>query len=191
MESHLAVPSIDTFVALLREARARHVDESALLADVCRLAGSLTEAKAAWLTDAMCRPDPAQGFGVHLLHEELDHTLATFVVTWLPQRTTPPHDHGTWAVVAGLEGEERNVIWRREDDAARPGYAEIVPADVSVVGAGDVIALPSGAIHSVSNEGDGVSVSLHVYGRHFNHTVRSQFDPAAKTEAAYQVRVAA
>jgi predicted metal-dependent enzyme (double-stranded beta helix superfamily) len=182
---------IEAFVAQLRDARARHVDEGEMLRRVAALAGALAEDKAAWLTDTMCRPDPLQGFGLHLLHEEDDHALATFVVTWLPQRTTPPHDHGTWAVVAGLDGEERNFMWRRLDDGFRPGHADVELTGQSVVGAGDVIALPSGAIHSVANEGDRTSVSLHVYGRHVNHTERSQFDPVAKTETPYKVQVAA
>lgn len=183
--------TIADFVAQLRDARARHVDEVALLQQVRALAGRLAARKAAWLTDAMCRPDPVQGFGLYTLHEEADHALAAFVVTWLPRRSTPPHDHGTWAVVAGLEGEERNVLWRRVDDRAQPGRADIERAGDTVVAADDVILLPSGTIHSVANEGDRTSVSLHVYGHHVNHTTRSQFDPAGKTETAYKVRVAA
>ena len=182
---------IDHFVDLLRDARARHVDEVDLLPRVQVLAGALAEGKATWLTDAMCRPDPDQGFGLHLLHEEDDHSLAVFVVSWLPQRATVPHDHGTWAVVAGLDGEERNIVWRRTDNRARPGHAEVDRASESTVRAGDVIALPSGTIHSVANDGDRVSVSLHVYGLHVNHTERSQFDPEARTQTAYKVRVAA
>jgi predicted metal-dependent enzyme (double-stranded beta helix superfamily) len=187
----MRTPTIESFAALLRESRARHLEEGEMLERVRVLAGALAEGKAAWLTDAMCRPDPVQGFGLHLLHEESDHALAVFVVTWLPKRTTPPHNHGTWAVVAGLEGEERNFVWRRTDDGTRPGHAAVELAHQSVVGAGDVIALPSGTIHSVTNEGDRVSVSLHVYGRHVNHTERSQFDPVARSETAYKVRVAA
>ena len=182
---------IDDFVALLRDARDRHVEEGELLTRVRMLAGALAEGKSTWLTEAMCRPDPEQGFGLHLLHEEADHSLAVFVVSWLPKRATVPHDHGTWAVVAGLDGEERNFVWRRLDDGFKPGHADVELAGESVVGAGDVIVLPSGAIHSVANEGDRTSVSLHVYGRHVNHTERSQFDPVAKTETAYKVRVAA
>ena len=35
----------------------------------------------------------------------------------------------------------------------------------------------SAEIHSVWNTGDQVSISLHTYGRHINHTGRSEFDP--------------
>jgi predicted metal-dependent enzyme (double-stranded beta helix superfamily) len=183
--------AVESFVALLREARARYSAEARLLARVRVLAAALAEARTSWLNEAMCRPDPVQGFGLYELHEEDDHALAVFVVTWLPRRMTPPHDHGTWAVVAGLDGEERNVVWRRDDDGRRAGYAEVVRVDEEVVRAGDVISLPSGTIHSVSNESDRTSVSLHVYGHHVNHTARSQFDPAKKTATAYKVRVAA
>ena len=40
---------------------------------------------------------------MHLLHEEPNHDLAVFVLTWLPDRGTMPHNHMTWAVVAGIE----------------------------------------------------------------------------------------
>ena len=182
---------IDDFVALLRDARDRHVEEGELLTRVRMLAGALAEGKSTWLTEAMCRPDPEQGFGLHLLHEEADHSLAVFVVSWLPKRATVPHDHGTWAVVAGMDGEERNIVWRRTDDRRRSGHAAVERADESTVRSGDVIALPSGTIHSVANDGERVSVSLHVYGVHVNYTERSQFDPDARTESVYKVRVAA
>ena len=47
--------------------------------------------------------------------------------------------------------------------------------------------LPTGAIHSVRNDSDTVAVSLHIYGRHVNHTQRSQFDPATRSEAPYRL----
>ena len=51
--------------------------------------------------------------------------------------------------------------------------------------------MPKGVIHSVWNDTDDVTVSLHVYGLHVNHTQRSQFDPATRTETPYKVKVAA
>jgi len=47
--------------------------------------------------------------------------------------------------------------------------------------------MPSGVIHSVSNDGDCIALSLHIYGRHVNHTQRSRFDPALCTEAPYRL----
>ena len=43
-------------------------------------------------------------------------------------------------------------------------------------------------IHSVVNETDVVTVSLHTYGKHLNYTGRSQFDPAARVEKPFLVK---
>ena len=176
------------FVADLRRLAAAAPGESALLARIRPLAREFALQRA-WLEPRHFAADPAQGFGVTLLHEEPDHTLAVFAVNWLPGRGTPPHDHGTWAVVAGVEGPEKNVFWDRVDDRSRPGHAELKRVGEKIFGPGDVLALPAGAIHTVVNESDEMSLSIHVYGRHVNHTARSQFDPDARTETAFKLAV--
>jgi len=183
--------ALAAFVTALREASGGTNDEAALLRDVGAAASALAARRDEWLKDDMCRPDAEQGFGLHLLHEEADHTLAAFVVSWVPGRGTAPHDHGTWAVVAGLRGAERNEMWRRLDARDRPGYAEIVRTGDKVFCADELLVMPAGVIHSVWNDTDAVSVSLHVYGRHINHTERSQYDPATRAEKPYKVKVAA
>jgi predicted metal-dependent enzyme (double-stranded beta helix superfamily) len=133
--------------------------------------------------------DAVQGFGVHVLHEEVDQTLWVVAFSWLPGGGAPPHDHRTWAVVAGVEGVEKNTYWRRLDDGRRPGHAELAPIGEQVVGPGDVVAFLPDAIHSVTNETDRVSLSLHVYGRNLNRVGRSQFDPEKQTERSFIVAV--
>lgn len=179
--------TLDRMVSELHEARGTATGLDELLDRVTAVAQCAAARQREWLRDDMCQPDAGQGFGFHLLHEEAGHELAVFIASWLPGRGTPPHDHGTWAVVVGLKGRERNTRWRRVDDATRPGYAELACDGARIVGAGDVVAMRSGAIHSVSNAGEGVSVSLHVYGRHVNFTERSQFDPEHRREAPYKV----
>src|SRR5687767_15631012 len=34
-------------------------------------------------------------------------------------RRTPPHDHGAWATILLLSGEEKNTLYRRENGALR------------------------------------------------------------------------
>ena len=179
--------TLETLIGELRGARAVAVSQDDLIGRVRAIARRAAVSQHAWLRDEACRPDAAQGFGFHLLHEEADHELAVFVASWLPGRGTPPHDHGTWAVVVGLKGCERNTRWRRLDDGTRPGHAAIEIADERLVGTGDVVTMRSGVIHSVRNDGAGVSVSLHIYGRHVNFTGRSQFDPHAQREMPYRV----
>ncbi|HSC94516.1 MAG TPA: cysteine dioxygenase family protein [Burkholderiales bacterium] len=129
-----------------------------------------------WLLPRHYEALPEQGNGVHLLHEEPDHTLAVAAVCWLPGRETPPHNHGTWAVVAGVEGPERNIFWKRIDDGTRPGYAQLERIGEKVVGVGDVLAMPAATIHSIANDTDHVTLTLHVYGTHLNFSPRFQFD---------------
>jgi predicted metal-dependent enzyme (double-stranded beta helix superfamily) len=179
------------FVRGLRDARAQARGEPALLLRVRELASTFAAHRDDWLTADMCRPDPEQGFGMYTLHEEDDHTLAVFVVSWLPGRGTPVHDHGTWAVIAGLHGAERNEMWRRTDDGRREGRVDLARVGARSVAVGDVIVMPTGAIHSVHNDSPHDTVSLHVYGRHINHTERARFDPDAGTCTPYQVKVLA
>jgi predicted metal-dependent enzyme (double-stranded beta helix superfamily) len=100
-----------------------------------------------------------------------------------------PHDHGTWAVVAGVEGVERNVRYKRLDDRATQGRAELAVKAEMTAGPGELICMRSGGIHAVHNDGEAVSISLHTYGRHLNHTNRSQFDLEAKAETPFIIEV--
>lgn len=176
------------FVADLRRITATTTSERDVLVQVRPLAREFA-AQRRWLEPRHFAADPNQGFGVTLLHEEPDHSLAVFAVNWLPGRGTPPHDHGTWAVVVGVEGIEKNLFWERTDDRSRPGRADLKPVGEKRFGPGDVLALPAGAIHAVVNESDAMTLSIHVYGRHVNHTERSQFDPDARTETAFKLQV--
>ena len=142
-----------------------------------------------WLQSKHYECDQEQGFGVHLLHEEADHSLAVLAVTWLPGRGTPPHDHGTWAVVAGIEGVEHNVRYRRIDDDTRPGYAELEVKKEFDADAGELICIRNGGIHKVTNETDSMTMSLHTYGRHVNFTNRSQFDLDSNERKEFKVTV--
>jgi predicted metal-dependent enzyme (double-stranded beta helix superfamily) len=174
-------------VSDLRQASAESLDEGEVLIRVRAIAQRAASCKKMWLEEHMCHPDPEQGFGVYVLHEEKDHTLAVFVASWLPHRGTPPHDHGTWAVVAGIDGAEKNEFWERVDDRSRPGYADLKKIGEKVFDDGDVLVMPQGKIHSVWNETDQVTISLHIYGKHVNYTERSQYDPDKRTETPYRV----
>lgn len=144
---------------------------------VLRLAGATS-----WRRPSHYECDAEQGFGIHALHEDPDHGLWVVAVSWLPHRGPPPHNHGTWAVIAGIDGEEKNILWLR-----RAGRLEHQAEEI--IGPGQVTAFLPHAIHSVLNESDRVTLSLHVYGKNLNYAERSQFDPERGTEKAYKVKV--
>ena len=176
--------ALDDYVHDLREIAARTNDNREIIGKVRPLARRLALSRT-WLKPGHYRCNEEQGFGVHLLHEEPDHTLAVFAVSWLPGRGAPPHDHGTWAVVAGVDGAEENGFWERVDDGTRDGYAEIKKRAAKSFSAGEVVALEPDHIHSVDNRTDAVTLSLHTYGMHINHTGRSRFDVEHNLEIPY------
>jgi predicted metal-dependent enzyme (double-stranded beta helix superfamily) len=180
---------LDRLVADLRRIRAECASEHDLIAHLRPLARRAALASDSWLTPAMREPDPEQGFGIVPLHEEADHTLAVFAFSWKPGGGTPPHDHGTWAVIAGVDGPETNTFWRRVDGGQGPGAARVEQIGAKVFGRGDVLAMPTGAIHAVRNESGDVTVSLHLYGVDPNRTERLQFDLAAQRASLFRTRV--
>jgi predicted metal-dependent enzyme (double-stranded beta helix superfamily) len=121
------------------------------------------------------------GMGDLELYQAPDDGLFIVLGAWQPGHGVPPHDHGTWTVVVGLAGEERNTLWRRLDDGSRPGYAELDQRETARLASGQVLAMASDDIHSVDNAGAAVSYTLHVYGRNLATTGRRQYDPEAKT----------
>lgn len=174
---------------LRREVAAAAGDEREILRRVRPLAERFAAASDSWLEKAHCETDPDQGFGVRILHEEPDHTLAIFVVSWLPGRGTPAHDHGTWAVVAGVIGAEHNEFFERVDDRSRPGHAELKKIGAKTFGPEDVLAMRAGVIHAVRNRTEATSVSLHIYGENIQHTGRSQFDVEKRAETPYVLKL--
>ncbi len=169
------------FVQELREIAAGTGDAREITRRVRPLVRALAAAPI-WLAPTHAVPDERQGFGIHVLHEEPNHSLLVFAAAWLPHRGVAPHDHGTWAVVAGVRGRERNTIWKRLDDRSRPGRAKLRKVGETIVGPGDVLMMLPDTIHSVANDTDDVTVSLHVYGFNLNLTRRSQFDPERELE---------
>jgi predicted metal-dependent enzyme (double-stranded beta helix superfamily) len=160
--------------------------------EIIRRVGPLAQrfvADKSWLLPKHYETDDEQGFGVHLLHEEPDHSLAVLVVNWLPGRGTPPHDHGTWAVVAGLEGMEHNVRYKRLDDGSRAGYSELEIKHEFDACEGDLVCMKTGGIHMVTNQTDNITLSVHTYGRHINHTSRSQFNLDTNERKEFLLRV--
>jgi predicted metal-dependent enzyme (double-stranded beta helix superfamily) len=171
---------VENFVADLRRAASAGA-EAAIVGKVKPLLQRLAQSSS-WRNPAQYECDPQQGFGMHVLHEEPDHSLWLVAVSWLPHRGPPPHNHGTWAVIAGIEGVEKNILWRRRGERLERQGEE-------TIGPGQVSAFLGSAIHSVVNEGDQVTLSLHAYGRNLNLVERRQFDPQTGAAKAYKVKV--
>lgn len=180
-----------TICDLVDEMRAvtRRTQDPTRIVDALRAPLRAAALEPSWLEDRFFSPPQDQGFGSFLLHVEPDDTLPVFLVSWLPGRGAPPHDHGTWGVVAGVRGEETNINWRRRDDGSRAGYADLEEASRTVLAPGDVITVLPADIHSVVNATGDVTISLHVYGRHLNETKRSRYDVEQRSVSPFVISV--
>jgi len=182
--------SLEQYVQDLRIITAEERDSVKITDRVVPLAKKFAQTPG-WLRPVHRECDAEQGFGVHLLHEEPNHDLAVFLISWLPNRGTTAHNHKTWAVVVAIEGQEQEVSYDRLDNGTKQGFADLRRVGEYVMVAGDVARCYPEHIHSVRNVGKDISMSLHTYGRHINYTGRSEFDPERKREQPYIVKVAA
>lgn len=183
----MAALEIATLANQIRDVMARSDDPKVITAEVAELAKPYA-ADMSWVEPRCHETDEGQGIGITVFHEDPDPGLLIETVSWLPGRGVQPHDHQTWGVVIGLEGRECNVTWRRRDQGASPGYAELEKAAEVDVTNGDIVCLMPDDIHSVRNDGQELSMSLHIYGRGLAYTGRSEFDPIANIQRPCPVR---
>src|SRR5947209_2679037 len=54
----------------------------------------------------------AEHYSRNLVYDAPDASMSLYTIVWSPGQWTPVHDHGSWGVVAVLEGvlEERNYV---------------------------------------------------------------------------------
>ena len=109
-------------------------------------------------------PEGEKGSKRYLLQEDPDGRFALYLLALNPGNSTQPHDHTTWAVVTGVEGQELNRVYRRTDDGTDEGRAQLELVREVMVEPGTGIALMPEDIHSIHTEGTSSTRHLHVYG---------------------------
>ena len=57
------------------------------------------------------------------------------------KRTNKPHDHTAWAAIAGVTGNELNIIYERTDDGRTKGKGTVEPSHEIMVKSGTGVAL--------------------------------------------------
>ncbi|MGJ7609437.1 MULTISPECIES: rhodanese-like domain-containing protein [unclassified Variovorax] len=154
--------AIDAFLAQARGLLARTADRPALQAVADALI-ALGQQKS--LFPAAHFPlDAARPAQVYRLAEDADGGFALYLSAGLAGKAQPPHDHTTWAVIAGVEGNERNVLYRREKtaDASRDTLVQTGTVDVA---SGSAVVLLPDDVHTIELIGGQDGRHLHFYGR--------------------------
>jgi len=85
-------------------------------------------------------------------------------------RRTPPHDHGTWATILLLSGEEKNTLYRREDGVLRK-------AGEMTLTRGSLLNMLADTVHVAECIGGKPAIGLHVYGGDILELPRRMWDP--------------
>ncbi len=92
-------------------------------------------------------------------------------------RRTPPHDHGTWATILLLSGEEKNTLYRRENGALRK-------ATEVTLARGSILPMRADTVHVAECLGDAPAIGLHVYGGDILELPRRMWHPETLEEHA-------
>src|SRR6266478_3113984 len=110
--------------------------------------------------------------GIYRLSEDPDHRFALYASAGGAGKKVPPHNHTTWAIIAGVHGAERNVVYERLDNGAQEGVVKLreAPAKEKTLRRGDVICyLPDDFHHIETPAGSGDALHLHFYGLSLEH----------------------
>ena len=90
-------------------------------------------------------------------------------------RRTPPHDHGTWATILLLSGEEKNTLYRVEDGRLRK-------ASEVTIKPGSILGIRADTAHVVECVGSAPTIGLHVYGGDIFELARRMWHPQTLEE---------
>jgi len=95
---------------------------------------------------------------LYRLSEDDDHRFALYAQVSRGNTHTPAHDHTTWAVIVGLEGEELNRLYERAEVGGVREQRQVN------IGPGDGIAFMPDDLHSIHIDGDARVLNFHMYG---------------------------
>uniref|UniRef100_B8HUR7 Cupin 2 domain-containing protein n=1 Tax=Cyanothece sp. (strain PCC 7425 / ATCC 29141) TaxID=395961 RepID=B8HUR7_CYAP4 len=132
-----------------------------------------------WLQTQWREPDPKTGIGLLLLYDEIGYPLTVQTVTAAPGVVSPIHNHGTWGIVAVLQGQEKHTFWRRVPQPQFPDRIE--PLSSQIFQSGEIVSFTPAAIHQVEAIGDRPTVSFNLYG---DTQPRSRFEFEPTTHRA-------
>ena len=104
------------------------------------------------------KPEDPRTSCLYRVSEDADHRFALYINSAHARWDTPPHNHTTWAVIVGIQGDELNKFYRRRPD----GGIEQIGSDVVSQGTG--VAFMPDDLHSIHIDGAQSLLNFHMYG---------------------------
>ena len=102
------------------------------------------------------QPGAARNSCLYRLSEDADHRFALYVNSANGRYGTPAHDHTTWAVIVGVQGDELNRFYDRSPEGGVREKGQFI------VGPGSGVAFLPDDLHSIHI--DGTTLNFHMYG---------------------------
>lgn len=173
----IATYSLEAFVRDLDAIVAEHGDDQRAIVTAGKPLLARLLQDLSWL-DPRCR-QPHGRSAQYLLYNHPENKFSITATVFDTGYNTTVHNHRTWGLIGVYHGEEREERYKRLDDGARPGYAQLRPAGVVVNTPGSGITHlidPEEDIHRIYNLSPHPSLSIHVYGKDLAGQPREQFD---------------
>ncbi|MGB7180835.1 MAG: cysteine dioxygenase [Burkholderiaceae bacterium] len=95
---------------------------------------------------------------LYRLSEDDDHRFALYAQLSVGGTDTPAHNHTTWAVIVGIQGDEMNRLYQRDAGGGVEKVDEYRVCD------GTGIAFLPDDLHSIHISGDQPVLNFHMYG---------------------------
>lgn len=116
---------------------------------------------------------PASSFGnlpgrpgtIFHLAEDPDGRFALYGSAGAPGKAQPPHNHTTWACIAGVYGDEHNVFYDRVEDRPAQSEAKLAKTGELTVVKGNACAFLPDDFHTIEVVNGKESLHLHLYGK--------------------------
>ncbi len=106
---------------------------------------------------------------IYRLAEDPDHRFALYASAGALGKYQPPHNHTTWAVIAGVYGHEHNVMYERVDDRSVPGQGRLRKTGERTVTKGVAVSYLPDDFHTIQTAGNEEGLHLHLYGLSLEH----------------------
>jgi rhodanese-related sulfurtransferase/predicted metal-dependent enzyme (double-stranded beta helix superfamily) len=108
---------------------------------------------------------PGRAGTIYHLAEDPDGRFALYGSAGAPGKAQPPHNHTTWASIAGVYGDEHNVFYERVDDGEDPGEGRLKKTHELTIRRGNACAMLADDFHTIEVTSKSDSLHLHLYGK--------------------------
>ena len=108
---------------------------------------------------------PGRPGTIYHLAEDPDGRFALYGSAGVPGKAQPPHNHTTWASIAGVYGDEHNVFYERTDRGETPGEGRLKKIHELTIRRGNACAMLPDDFHTIEVTSKEESLHLHLYGK--------------------------